>query len=77
MNVVMNIQLEIFERTPHKVFGAMWLDNGTAIPFEMPTEAYKTAMNQRLFEDEEIENENGAINESPVFRVIVGDPYSE
>jgi len=71
MNAVINIQLEIFERTQDKVFGAMWLDNGTAIPFEMQSDAYKTAIENRIFECEEIENENGAINESPIFRGIL------
>lgn len=68
----MYIHIEICAFQRAQALGAIWLDNGTAIPFSMPIEAYETALANGLFKrigDQEdlYPDENGVLNESTIF----------
>ena len=68
----MYIHIEICAFQRAQALGAIWLDNGTAIPFSMPIEAYETALANGLFKrlgDQEdlYPDANGVLNESTIF----------
>ena len=67
-----SIHFEIFAFCAGQAHGAIWLSNGTAIPFSIPIEAYETALDNGLFirdgEQEDLyPDENGVLNASTVF----------
>ena len=68
----MSIHIEIFAFCQGQAHGAIWLENGTAIPISMPIEAYETALANGIFKrlgDQEdlYPDANGVLNESTIF----------
>lgn len=43
------MNIEIHEISDGHAHGAIWLDNGTALPVSMPAEAYETAVQSGFF----------------------------
>jgi hypothetical protein len=73
----MHIHLEVFAFQQGQAHGAIWLDNGTAIPISMPIDAYETAKANGLFsrteEQEDLyPDQNGVLNESNRFYNLIG-----
>lgn len=68
----MYIHIEICAFSAGQAHGAIWLDNGTAIPISMPIEGYETALANGLFlrlgdQEDLYPDTNGVMNESHIF----------
>ncbi len=67
-----SMHIEIHAFCHGQAHGAIWLSNGTAIPFSMPIEAYETALANGVFirlgdQEDLYPDANGVLNVSPVF----------
>ncbi len=68
----MIIHIEILAFAQSQAHGAIWLDNGVAIPISMPIESYETAKANGLFQrdgeqDDLFPDPNGVLNETTLF----------
>lgn len=68
----MIIHIEIFAFHQEQAHGAIWLDNGVAIPISMPIQSYETAKANNLFQrdgdqDDLFPDPNGVLNETTFF----------
>lgn len=66
------IYIEIFAFEHGQAHGVIWLNNGTAIPFSMPMEAYETALQNGMFirvgdQEDLYPDANGVLNSTTVF----------
>jgi hypothetical protein len=73
----MHIHIEVFAFQQGQAHGAIWLDNGTAIPISMRIDAYETAKANGLFartdgQDDLFPDHNGVLNESNRFYNLIG-----
>lgn len=73
-NIMKSIHFEIFEFSRGYAHGAIWLEDGRALPFSMPIASYEMAVDAGIFKkisppDELLADLNGALNESPTFVV--------
>ena len=68
----MMLHIEIFLFHREQAHGAIWLDDGAAIPISMPISAYETAVQRGLFlrsqeTDHLFPDENGVLDETTIF----------
>lgn len=72
----MHIHIEMFAIEGGHAHGAIWLENGTAIPISMLADAYHTAIENGLFQRtypvNQAPDKNAVINESNRFYNFIG-----
>lgn len=74
-----SIHFEIFEFSRGQAHGAIWTEDGRALPFSMPIASYEMAIEagifKRLSDTDELlaDPVTGALNESPAF--VVAELY--